>query len=78
MQHCWVYPYEGRYDRQYSQLQEARQPQLYRTAYASPQLELWELDEEQWHKVREVPIGVLGRRKPQGVGPIAEQLRLQA
>jgi hypothetical protein len=26
-------------------------PQLFRTAYASPQLELWELDDEQWRKV---------------------------
>jgi transposase InsO family protein len=28
-------------------------PQLYRTAYASPQLELWELDDAQWRKVFE-------------------------
>jgi hypothetical protein len=31
------------------------EPHLYRTAYAAPQLEFWELDEEQWRKVREVP-----------------------
>ncbi len=31
------------------------QPQLYRTIYASPQLELWELDEAQWRKVWERP-----------------------
>jgi transposase InsO family protein len=30
-------------------------PQLYRTAYASPQLELWELDETQWRAVFERP-----------------------
>ncbi len=30
-------------------------PQLYRTAYASPQLELWELDDAQWRKVWERP-----------------------
>lgn len=29
----------------------APHPQLYRTAYASPQLELWELDDAQWRKV---------------------------
>jgi len=31
------------------------QPRLYRTAFASPQLELWELDDEQWRKVLERP-----------------------
>jgi hypothetical protein len=30
-------------------------PQLYRTTYASPQLELWELDDAQWRKVVERP-----------------------
>jgi transposase InsO family protein len=30
-------------------------PQLYRTIYASPQLELWELDDTQWRKVWERP-----------------------
>jgi hypothetical protein len=30
-------------------------PQLYHTAYASPQLELWELDDKQWRKVMELP-----------------------
>jgi hypothetical protein len=30
-------------------------PQLYRTTYASPQLELWELDDEQWRKVFKRP-----------------------
>ncbi len=30
-------------------------PQLYRSTYASPQLELWELDDAQWRKVWERP-----------------------
>jgi hypothetical protein len=30
-------------------------PQLFRTTYASPQLELWELDDEQWRKVFKRP-----------------------
>src|SRR5262249_40766227 len=30
-------------------------PQLYHTTYASPQLELWELDDAQWRKVFERP-----------------------
>jgi len=30
-------------------------PQLYRAAYASPQLELWKLDDAQWRKVWERP-----------------------
>jgi len=31
-------------------------PLLYRSVYASPQLELWELDDEQWRKVLERPL----------------------
>lgn len=30
-------------------------PQLYRTAYASPQLELWEVNDDQWRKVFKRP-----------------------
>ncbi len=45
--------YRYQYDRRRKQLQAVQDPQLYRTPYASPQLELWELDDEQWRKVVE-------------------------
>jgi transposase InsO family protein len=43
-------------------------PQLYRTIYASPQLELWELDDEEWRKVRERPLQHRTRRVAGAVG----------
>ena len=30
-------------------------PQLYRSAYAAPQVELWELDDQQWRKIMPRP-----------------------
>jgi transposase InsO family protein len=47
--------YRGQYDAHHKHLQAVGEPHLYRTTYAAPQLEFWELDEEQWRKVREVP-----------------------
>jgi hypothetical protein len=32
------------------------QPQVFQTTFQSPQLELWELDDDQWRKVREHPF----------------------
>jgi len=43
--------YGCRYDRKARRLRAVLNPQLYRTVYASPQVELWELDDEQWRKV---------------------------
>jgi hypothetical protein len=45
--------YAYRYDRKRKRLQAVNQPQLQKTVFASPQLELWELDDEQWRKVLE-------------------------
>ena len=45
--------YGYHYDRRGKRLRAIQQPQLYRTRYASPQLELWELDDAQWRKVIE-------------------------
>ena len=45
--------YAYRYDRQARRLKEVSQPRFYRTEFASPQLEMWELDDEQWLKVQE-------------------------
>ena len=33
-------------------------PKLYQTVFASPQLELWELDDTQWRKIVERPMGL--------------------
>jgi hypothetical protein len=65
--------YHASYDRQRKQLQRITEPQLYRTPFASPRLELWELDESQWLKVRERPLGA--RRVPSHRA-LAEQLPL--
>jgi hypothetical protein len=53
--------YGYRYDRRRKQIHAVQQPQLYRTVYASPQLEFWELDDEQWRKVVERLPRVHGR-----------------
>ena len=47
--------YAYRYNRKERRLQAVGEPQLYQTVYASPQLELWELDDEQWRKVTRRP-----------------------
>jgi hypothetical protein len=45
--------YAYRYDRKHKRLQAVDQPQIERTVFADPQLELWELDNAQWHKMVE-------------------------
>jgi len=47
--------YAYRYDRQARRLREVDRPVLFPTAYALPQLEFWELDDEQWHKIARRP-----------------------
>jgi hypothetical protein len=47
--------YAYRYDRKARRLQAVDTPHLFRTPYASPQLEFWELDDEQWHKIARRP-----------------------
>jgi hypothetical protein len=48
------------------------QPTLYETEFASPQLEFWELDDEQWLKIRPRPY----QSRPQRLWPDVEQLAL--
>ncbi|MGI8825015.1 MAG: hypothetical protein ACR2JC_05095 [Chloroflexota bacterium] len=36
-------------------MQAVDTPRVFRTPYASPQLEFWELDDEQWHKITRRP-----------------------
>jgi hypothetical protein len=47
--------YAYRYDRKARRLRAVSDPEISRTAYASPQLELWELDDAQWRKVTARP-----------------------
>ena len=47
--------YTYRYDRKHKRLLAVEQPHIQRTIWASPQLELWELDDEQWRKIVERP-----------------------
>jgi hypothetical protein len=48
--------YAYRYDRKHKRLRAVDQPHIQRTIFADPQLELWELDDEQWRKVLERPL----------------------
>jgi hypothetical protein len=50
-------------DRQRKSLTSVTNPNFYRTPFASPQLEFFELDDEQWLKVRQRPP--YSRSKPQ-------------
>ncbi len=72
--------YTYRYDRKARRLREVDAPQIFQTAYASPQLEFWELDDTQWRKighppyehrpvlpessVRQLALSGIGSRKP--------------
>jgi transposase InsO family protein/transposase len=64
--------YQCDYDTRQKRLQEVSQPTLYQTSFASPQMELFELDDEQWLKVRERSYHRQMKRFTQGV----EQLPL--
>jgi transposase InsO family protein len=62
--------YRCAYDRRQRRLHEVSHPTLYQTVFASPQLELIELDDAQWIKVQQ---RALRRRTPQQTSR-AEQL----
>jgi putative transposase len=64
--------YHGDYDWRKKGLQEVSQPTLYQTPFASPQLEMFELDEEQWLKVRQRSY----QRRQKRVTQLARQLPL--
>ena len=66
--------YAYRADRRARRLRAVDHPQLYPTLYASPQLELWELDDTQWRKVLERPVR--RRRRQDAVNADIEQLTL--
>jgi putative transposase len=54
--------YRCEFDPKYRQLQDVREPTLYATPFASPQLELIELDDEQWIKFQRRPARYYSRR----------------
>ena len=64
--------YRCLYDRKHGQLQEVSEPTLYATAFWSPQLELIELDDEQWRKFQRRPLSTYTRH----IAMLPEQLSL--
>ena len=64
--------YRCAYDQRQRRLQDVSHPVVYQTLYASPQLELLELDEAQWIKVHQRAW----YRRPRHVLQVAEQLPL--
>src|SRR5262245_36869081 len=66
--------YAYRYDRKGRRLQAVDAPRLFPTAYASPQLEFWELDDDQWHKIGRRPY----ERRPIPLESRTRQLLLWA
>jgi putative transposase len=55
--------YQCDYDQKHRQLQAVGTPTLYSTAFRSPQLELIELDDEQWRKCQRRPLSLYSRRR---------------
>ncbi len=65
--------YQADYDRSQKRLQGISQPVLYQTPFASPQLVLFELDDQQWLKVRRRSYD----RQPNRATPQVTQLSLR-
>ena len=64
--------YRCRYNPRQGRLEEVSDPTLYTTSFASNQIELIELDDEQWQKVQQCPARSYGRR----IANLPEQLLL--
>jgi len=64
--------YRCAYDPKHRQLQDVSEPTLYATPFASPQLELIELDDEQWIKFQRRPSRHYSRR----IAMLPQQLSL--
>jgi hypothetical protein len=64
--------YRCAYDPKQGQLQEVSEPTLYATLFTSPQLELIELDDAQWHKCQRRP----SRLYPRRIAMVPHQLSL--
>jgi hypothetical protein len=75
--------YAYHYDRKHKRLRAVDQPQIHKTVFADPQLELWELDDAQWRKIVE-RVARPRRTKPagtktveQGMGQLIEHRRVR-
>jgi transposase InsO family protein len=55
--------YRCLYDRKHGQLHDVHAPILYTTPFTSPQLELIELDDEQWRKCQRRPLSTYTRHR---------------
>ena len=64
--------YRCTYDLRKGHLHEVSEPTLYATPFASPQLELIELDDEQWRKFQRRPA----RNSPKRIAMFGQQLSL--
>ena len=64
--------YQCRYHERDQELQDVSTPTLYATAFRSPQLELFELTEEQWTKVYQRVL----RQRQKRASRVSTQLRL--
>ena len=71
-QQTLVARYRCEYDPKHRQLQDVSEPTLYDTPFASPQLELIELDDEQWMKFQQRPARHYSRR----IAMLPQQLSL--
>lgn len=60
------------YDRHQKQLQNVSQPTLFQTPFKSPQLVLFELDDEQWLKIRQRTY----QRRQKRIAKLGQQLSL--
>ena len=65
-------PYQSHYDQQQKRLQDVSQPTLCQTPFFSPQLELFELDDEQWLKLHQRTY----QRRQKRITQLARQLQL--
>jgi len=62
--------YAARHDRSAQRLSNVNTPEVFRTVYASPQLELWDMDDEQWQRIRRRPY----ERQPHPIDTGVRQL----
>lgn len=69
-QHLWarrqtlLARYACRVNRHHKTLQKVTGPRLFSTAFASPQIEMFELDDEQWRKVFQRAPYATRKRRP--------------
>lgn len=62
--------YLCRVDRHNKTLRNVTGPRLFSTAFASPQIEMFELDDEQWRKVYQRPPYAMRKRRPSSTGQL--------